>query len=152
MDPQKWDEVFAINVSAAMVTIKSVIPFLSHRSSITVIASMNSWRGDKNLPSYVASKHAVLGLVRSAALELGPSGVRVNAVGPGPVATPALVERIRRREGENNVDEALESLGAQTALRKLVTAGEVAQAVIFLGSDFSSGITGQLLNVDGGMN
>ena len=113
---------------------------------------MNSWRGDKNLPSYVSSKHAVLGLVRSAALELGPSGVRVNAVGPGPVATPALVERIRRRTGENNVDQTLESLGAQTALRKLVTAGEVAQAVIFLGSDFSSGITGQLLNVDGGVN
>jgi NAD(P)-dependent dehydrogenase (short-subunit alcohol dehydrogenase family) len=117
------------------------------------MGSLTSWRGDPNIAAYVASKHAVLGLTRSAALDLGRRGVRVNAVGPGPVATDALLERLETRERERGlaVADALAGAGAQTALGRMVTVEEVADTVLFLGCGLSSGITGQLLAVDAGM-
>ena len=69
-------------------------------ASVVLIGSLNSWRGDPNIASYVASKHAVLGITRSAALDLGRRGIRVNALGPGPVATEALLARMATRERE----------------------------------------------------
>ena len=118
-----------------------------------MIASLNAWRGDGNLISYTASKHAVLGLVRSAALDLGRRGIRVNAVAPGPVATEALLARLRRREASGGaaVEEALAAASSATALGRIATADEVAGAVLFLASDLSSGITGHLLPIDGGI-
>ncbi len=78
-------------------------PLLHEGAAVVVIASLNAWRGDPNLASYIASKHALLGLVRSAALELGRRGIRVNAVGPGPVATEALLQRIDRRAADGGL-------------------------------------------------
>ena len=69
-------------------------PHLRDGAAVVAIASLNSWRGDANIPAYVASKHAVLGIVRSAALELGRRGIRVNAIAPGPIATEALLARM----------------------------------------------------------
>ena len=117
--------------------------------AIVVIASQNAWRGNQNLASYTASKHAALGLVRSVALELGPRGIRVNAIGPGSVATNAYVGRLRRREeaGGLTVDEALEAESLQTPLRRLTTVEDVARATLFLASDLASGVTGHILPV-----
>src|SRR5439155_18526299 len=121
--------------------------------SLVVIASLNAWRGDPNLIAYTASKHAVLGLVRSVALDLGSRGIRVNAIAPGPVATDAMVGRMRRREAPPGlpVDEALAAAARQTALGRIATVDEVAGAALFLASDLSSGVTGQLLHVDAGI-
>src|SRR5262249_39138903 len=111
------------------------------------------WKGDPNLLSYTASKHAVLGLVRSAALDLGRRGVRVNAIAPGPIATDALLGRMRRRALETgaSVEDALAAAARQTALGRIATVAEAAAAALFLASDLPSGITGQLLPVDGGI-
>ncbi len=95
----------------------------------------------------------MLGLVRTAALDLGHYGIRVNAIGPGPVATDALLERLERRAagGGLTVDEAKTEAARGTALGRMVTAEEVAKCALFLAGDLSSGITGVLVPVDGGI-
>ena len=153
IDPDDWDEVFRVNVRGMLSTFRHAVPRLRDGGAIVAIGSLNSWRGDGRIAPYVASKHAVLGLVRSAALDLGKRGIRVNGVGPGPIATDALLARMRTRERDFGipVEQALETAAGQTALGRIATADEVAAAVLFLASDLSSGITGQLLSVDAGV-
>jgi NAD(P)-dependent dehydrogenase (short-subunit alcohol dehydrogenase family) len=153
LDLAEWDEVFRVNARGVASTLHHALARLRDGAAVVVVASLNAWRGDANLASYSASKHAVLGLVRSAALELGRRGIRVNAVGPGPVATEALVRRIEARAAAGGlpVGEALAEAAGQTALGRIATVDEVAEAVLFLASDASSGLTGQLLAVDGGL-
>lgn len=153
LDLDEWDEVFRVNARGVASTLLHASPLLGDGASIVVIASLNAWKGDRNLAAYTASKHAVLGLVRSAALDLGRRGVRVNAIAPGPVATDAMLARMRRREETISipVDEALAAAGRATMLGRIATVGEVADAALFLASDLSSGITGHLLPVDGGI-
>lgn len=153
LDLQEWDDVFAVNARGVAATLKHGAPAIPDGGAIVAVASLNAWRGDGNLTSYTASKHAVLGIVRSAALDLGPRGIRVNAVGPGPIATDALRGRLERREAEGGatVTAALEAAASATALRRIATADNVASAVTFLASDLAGGMTGQLLAVDGGL-
>jgi NAD(P)-dependent dehydrogenase (short-subunit alcohol dehydrogenase family) len=153
LDLEEWDEVFRVNVRGMAATFTHALPGLADGASIVAIASLNAWKGDPNIASYVASKHAVLGLVRSAALDLGPRGIRVNAIAPGPIATEALLARMRRREAERGtpVSDALAAAAGATALARIATVDEVAGAALFLASDLSSGVTGQLLAVDGGV-
>ena len=154
IDPAQWEDVFAVNVRGLMLTVREAARRMTGRGgSIVAIASLNGWKGDPRLPSYTASKHAVVGLVRSAALDLGRDGIRVNAVGPGPIATEALRGRMASRAGTLGppVEEALRLAGEQTALGRIATAAEVADAVLFLASDMAAGITGQLLAVDAGI-
>lgn len=154
IDVAQWEEVLAVNIRGVMLTVREAVRRMTGRGgSIVVMASLTGWKGDPHLASYAASKHAVVGLVRSAALDVGRDGIRVNAVGPGPVATDALRGRMASRAGALGppVDEALRQAGEQTALGRIATADEVAGAVLFLASDQSSGITGQLLAVDAGI-
>lgn len=153
LDLDEWDNVFAINVRGVAATLKHAAPRISDGGAIIVIGSLNSWRGDANIAGYVASKHAVLGIVRSAAIDLGSRGIRVNAIGPGPVATEALRGRMARRarEGGPPLEEALRTAATATSLGRLATVADVAGAALFLASDLSAGITGQLLAVDGGL-
>jgi NAD(P)-dependent dehydrogenase (short-subunit alcohol dehydrogenase family) len=152
LDVDEWDEVFRVNVRGMASTFKHAL--VVDGGAIVAIGSLNSWRGDPNIASYVASKHAVLGLVRSAALDLGRRGVRVNAIAPGAVATDALLERMRTRERERGirVEDALAAAAAQSALGRMATAEDVAGAALFLASDLAAGITGHLLPVDAGIS
>ena len=152
LDLDQWDDVFRVNARGVLCSIRGALPALPDDGAIVVIASQNAWRGNPNLASYVASKHAVLGLVRSAALEFAARGIRVNAIAPGSIATDAYIARLQRREDEGGapVAEALESDGKTTALQRLATVEEVANAVLFLASPLSSGITGHLLPVGAG--
>ena len=153
VDLAMWDEVFRVNARGVMATIKHAAPVLRDGGAIVAMGSLNSWRGDPNIAAYVGSKHAVLGIVRSAALDLGRRGIRVNALGPGPIATDALLGRMRRREAERGIPvaDALAAAARQTALGRIATVGEVAGAALFLASDLSSGITGHLIPVDAGI-
>ena len=153
LDLDEWDEVFGVNVRGVAATIKHAVPCMRHGGAIVAIASLNSWRGDPNLTSYVASKHAVLGIVRAAALDLGLRGIRVNAVAPGPIATEALLGRLQRRQrdGGLTVAAALEAAAQQTALGRIATMDDVTSAVLFLASDLAAGVTGHLLPVDCGI-
>lgn len=153
LDLADFDRVLAVNARGLAATLAGARPMLASGGSVVAIASLNAWRGDPNLMSYVASKHAVLGIVRSAALDLGREGIRVNAVAPGPIATDALLARMRMRERERSIPvaHALERLAEQTALGRIATVSEVASAALFLASDLASGITGQMVAVDGGI-
>lgn len=153
LDLDAWDEVFRVNVRGVISTIRHAQRRMPRGGAIVAVGSLNSWRGDRNLTSYVASKHAVLGIVRSAALDLGPRGIRVNAVAPGPVATEALLARVASREAELGIgaETALSMMAGQTALRRIATVEDVAEATLFLASDMAAGITGQLLPVDCGI-
>ncbi len=152
-DPEEWTEVLAVNVFGVASTFAHAIEHLRDGGAVVAIASLNSWRGDANIPAYAASKHAVLGIVRSAALELGRRGIRVNAIAPGPIATEALITRMERRERElgTPVPTALEAAASMTALGRMATVDEVAQVALFLASDLSSGVTGHMVPVDGGL-
>jgi NAD(P)-dependent dehydrogenase (short-subunit alcohol dehydrogenase family) len=154
LDLAEWDEVLRVNARGVAATLLHALPAVRDGASIVVIASLNAWKGDPNLIAYTASKHAVLGLVRSAALDLGPRGIRVNAIAPGPIATDAMLARMQRREQTLGipVDEALAAAGRQTALGRIATVDEVAGAALFLASDLSSGVTGHLLPVDAGIS
>ncbi len=155
LDMQQLDDTLAVNVRGVAATLKHGARALApHGGAMVVTASMNSQRAAVSQGSYTASKHAVLGLVRTAALDLGPRGIRVNAVGPGPVLTDAFRDRLARREAEGgqSAQEALQKARASTALGRLVTEDEVAAAVLFLACDLSSGVSGVLLPVDAGQH
>jgi NAD(P)-dependent dehydrogenase (short-subunit alcohol dehydrogenase family) len=154
IDLQQWEDVFAINARGVMLTVREAARRMQDRGgSIIAMASLNGWRGDPRQPVYTASKHAVIGLVRSAAMDVGRFGIRVNALGPGPIATEALRERMAARAANGGipVEEALRQAASLTALGRIATAAEVADAALFLASDMSSGITGQLVAVDAGL-
>ena len=153
-DLDALDRTLAVNVRGVAATLKHGARALqSDGGTVVVTASMNAHKAAPAQAAYTASKHAVLGLVRTAALDLGPHGIRVNAVGPGPVLTEAFRERLVRREAEGGlkVEEAVRQLAAGTALGRLVTEEDVARAVLFLACDLSSGISGALIPVDAGL-
>jgi NAD(P)-dependent dehydrogenase (short-subunit alcohol dehydrogenase family) len=148
------DRTLAVNVRGVAATLKhGARAMMKTGGAIVVTASMNSWHALPAQSAYTASKHAVLGLVRTAALDLGGHGIRVNAIGPGPVATDAMLARLaaRERDGGLSVEQALRSAAAGTALGRMVTLEDVARAALFLASDLSSGITGAFVPVDAGL-
>ena len=154
IDLADFTRVIEVNLIGVAATLKFGAPLMrSPGGSIVITGSINSWKGDPNLASYVASKHGVLGLIKSAALDLGPKGIRVNGVGPGPIATQALRNRIlsRNENDERKTDAYFERLAESTALRRIATIDEVINTIDFLASSLSSGITGELINVDGGV-
>lgn len=156
LDVEAYDRTLHVNGRGVAVTIKHgarAMRDAGNGGTVVVMASLNSWWAAPSQSSYTASKHAALGITRTAALDLGPYGIRVNAIGPGPVATAALMERLERRAagGGLTVEEAIAAAGRTNALGRMVTEDEVAKTALFLASDLSSGITGQLVHVDGGM-
>jgi NAD(P)-dependent dehydrogenase (short-subunit alcohol dehydrogenase family) len=154
LDLAALDRTLAVNVRGVATTMKYGARALrGSGGAIVVMASMNAWHGVPAQGAYTASKHAVLGLVRTAALDVGADGIRVNAIGPGPVATEALRERLvhRASEGGLAVDEAIRQAAQGTALGRMVTEDDVARVALFLASDLSSGVTGALVPVDAGL-
>lgn len=151
----EWETVFRINVAGIAFTLKHFSRALSAApsGSAVLMASMNAFKGHPSQILYTATKHAVLGLARAGALDLGRSGVRVNAIAPGPVATDALVGRIQSRQlaGGPAASDVLDSYAEETALGRLATPDEVAETALFLASDRSLGITGTMIRVDSGL-
>ncbi|WP_263140999.1 SDR family oxidoreductase [Pseudomonas sp. RIT-PI-AD] len=154
LDPAVWDKTQAINVRGVAFTLAAAAEALkASRGVALLMASVNGRFAHGQQMAYSASKHAVLGIMRAAARDLGPQGVRVNALAPGPVATPALLARVSSRSAGDAAREAeaLQAMGECNALRRLVTAEEVAEASHFLCSSAASGITGVVLPVDAGI-
>jgi NAD(P)-dependent dehydrogenase (short-subunit alcohol dehydrogenase family) len=153
LDMETFDRVMAVNARGVVLTLKHAARTMRLTGgSIVVMASINAYVAHARQLVYTASKHAALGMVRASALDLGRYGIRVNALAPGPIATEALLGRIRARAetGQTEAD-ALAGLAAQTALGRLATADEVAKAALFLASELASGITGEVLPVDAGL-
>jgi NAD(P)-dependent dehydrogenase (short-subunit alcohol dehydrogenase family) len=139
-----WRQVIDVNLTGVFYCMRYEIPAMLQRGggAIVNMASVLGSVGFANSPAYVAAKHGVVGLTRSAALEYGTRGIRVNSVGPGFIVTPML-------EGALNA-ETQQAIGALHAVRRMGTAEEVAALVVFLASDAASFITGSYHLVDGG--
>ena len=154
LDMTEWDHVFAVNVRGVVITMKHAVPLMkSTGGSMILMGSLNSRRGHAGMTLYTSTKHAVLGIVRASAQDLGQYNIRVNALGPGPIATDALMARIatRAEQGGLPVQEALCQFESESALGRIATEEEVAKTALFLASDNSSGITGQIFPIDAGL-
>ena len=155
LDREEWERVMTLNVWAVAASLGAFAGALerSGRGSAVLMASINGYKAHPKQVLYTASKHAVIGIARAAALDLGARGVRVNALAPGPIATAALVDRVRKRheEGGPAPEAALAAMAGETALGRMATAEDVAHAAHFLASDASGGMTGALLPVEAGL-
>ena len=138
-----WDAVLRVNLGAAFLLLKEAVPLLraAGSGSVVLISSINGARGKVGQANYAASKAGLEALAKTAARELGRFGVRVNAVAPGFVLT-SMTARIPEEFRKRAVDE--------TVLGRPGEPGDVAHAVLFLASDLSRHVTGQVLRVDGG--
>lgn len=155
LDADEWQKVMAINVWGVAASLGAFAEALAKtgRGSAVVMASLNGYRAHPKQVLYTASKHAAIGLMRAAALDMGPAGTRVNALAPGPIMTDALIDRIAKRHaaGGPASADALMAMANETALGKLATIDQVANAAFFLASDASAGMTGLVIPVDGGL-
>lgn len=155
LDRTEWDRVMRINVWGIAVTIGAFSDALerSGRGAVVAMASINGYKAHPKQVLYTASKHAVIGVVRAAALDLGPRHIRVNALAPGPIMTEALLARIdaRHATGGPTPAVALQDLANGSALGRLATPEDVANAAHFLASEASAGMTGVVLPVEAGL-
>jgi NAD(P)-dependent dehydrogenase (short-subunit alcohol dehydrogenase family) len=152
LDDAFWDRIMDVNVKGPLHLTRAVLPAMLSRGDGTVIfvASIAGKIGGAYISAYSASKHAVLGLMRSLAAEYARSGVTFNAVCPAYVDTPMTersVEGIMQKTGRSR-EQALQAL--YTPQGRLVRPEEVAAVCLLLASDAGRGINGQAINVDGG--
>jgi NAD(P)-dependent dehydrogenase (short-subunit alcohol dehydrogenase family) len=143
-----FDDLFATNVKGVYFTLQKAIPHLNDGASVILNTSVVASKGTENMGIYAATKAAVRSFARTAASELKERNIRVNAVAPGPIATP-----IFGRSGltAEQVEGFKAGISSRVPLGRLGSPEEIASAVAFLASDDASYITGIELNVDGGM-
>jgi NAD(P)-dependent dehydrogenase (short-subunit alcohol dehydrogenase family) len=144
IEPREWDLVLGVNLGGAFNFLQAAAPHIPAGGSYIAISSIDSASPVHGLAHYCASKAGVEALVRSAALELGPSGIRCNAVLPGLVRTPLMAPMLDRPGVEDD-------FVAQTPLRGIAEGAEIADVVAFLASAKARWITGVSIPVDGGM-
>ncbi len=142
-----WDRTIAINLKGVWLCMKYILPHMlkNGQGAIVNCASVAGVVGFPGLPAYVASKHAVVGLTKTAALETAKQGIRVNAVCPGVIKT-AMVDRMTGQAEE--VEQQYENMAPAG---RMGTPEEIASAVLWLCSDAASFMTGQAMVVDGGL-
>jgi 2-hydroxycyclohexanecarboxyl-CoA dehydrogenase len=152
VDEADWDLVLAVNLRGTLAVTHAVLPSMHERGGGTIVnvASEAGRVGSQGSAVYSAAKAGVIGFTKAIALESARYGVRCNAVAPGPIDTPLL----------NAAPEVLGDLGARlrqgmidaTAMRRIGQPDEVAAVIAFLASDDASYVTGQTLNVSGGLS
>jgi len=152
-DEDRFDQVMAINVKGPFLGLKAVTPAMQKRGggSVVITSSVAGLMGSPNLSAYTTSKHAVIGLMRSAAKELAPMKIRVNTVNPSPVET----EMMRRLEsgigGEEGAEMVKAGMAERIPLQRYGEPEDIARMMLHLVSDDSDFITGSVNVVDGGM-
>jgi NAD(P)-dependent dehydrogenase (short-subunit alcohol dehydrogenase family) len=147
-----FDELFAVNVKAYLLGVKAAAAALTQsRGSVLMTASMSSTHAGIGGVVYTASKHAVVGLMRTAAKEAAARGIRVNTLHPGPVDN-AFQHRIEVSATGQDEARAAELFEEHIPLRRHASPDEIARTVLFLASDDSSFMTGATVATDGGMS
>jgi NAD(P)-dependent dehydrogenase (short-subunit alcohol dehydrogenase family) len=150
-DEDMFDRVMAVNVKGVFLGLRHVLPVMLKQGSGSVVntASVAGLVASPGMPAYVASKHAVIGLTKTAAGEVARSGVRVNCVCPGPIDTRMIhsLESMLNPDDPSSVGDRYQS---NIPIGRYGTAEEVANLVIFLSSSLASNITGAQYVVDGG--
>lgn len=155
LSPQEWDQTQAVNVRGVFLSCRAVLPHMIERrtGSIVVVGSMSGKRPLANRSAYTTSKMALVGLTRTLAVEVGPFGVRVNLVSPGPVSGPRLdaVLAEQARQSGRTAEERRAEYVDESPLRRLVEPWQVADAIVFLAGEGSAAVTGEDLNVSVGI-
>ncbi|MBL6430608.1 MAG: SDR family oxidoreductase [Alphaproteobacteria bacterium] len=149
IDEDAWHAIFRANVDAAFWLAQACAPHMRDKGAgrIVAIASGAGLRPSlTGIQAYTAAKHALVGVVRQLALELGPQGITVNSVAPGFVRSNPTTERQWEAMGADGQQRLVQSIHT----RRLGTAEDIAAATLFLASDQAAWITGQILSVDGG--
>jgi NAD(P)-dependent dehydrogenase (short-subunit alcohol dehydrogenase family) len=151
----EWRDCLATDLDGVFLTFRAFVPPLvaAREGSLIAISSMTGKRPLHGRTPYAAAKMGVIGLVRTLALELGPHGIRVNAVCPGAVAGPRIEDVIRRQAAARGISpgDARAAFTAASPLGRLVEPEEVGRACAFLASDAAGSITGEDLNVTAGV-
>jgi len=146
-DLATWERTLAVNLTSVFLCLQAEIPAMlatAGGGAIVNTASAAGQMGFAHLPAYVASKHGVIGLTKSVALEYARQGIRVNAICPGTVRTKMLGEFA-------GSDEAVEAMGAMAPIGRIGEPDEIAESAVWLCSDAASFVTGHALAVDGGV-
>lgn len=144
MKDEDWDKVIAVNLTGAFACLREAAKVMSRQRSGSIVnmASVVGQMGNAGQANYVASKAGLIGLTKTAALELASRGVRVNAVAPGFISTDMTAEL---------PEKVTETMLSHIPLKRFGTAEDIAGAVSFLVSDDAAYLTGQVLSVTGGM-
>ncbi|GGN97384.1 SDR family NAD(P)-dependent oxidoreductase [Nocardia rhizosphaerihabitans] len=150
MSFEQWQRVIDVNLHGVFHTIQAVLPDMLDAGwgRIVNISSSSTHSGQPFMAHYVAAKSAVNGLTKALALELGPSGITVNAVPPGFIDTPML----RKNEQAGRLGGTVEDHIQRTPVRRIGTPADIAATCAFLISDEASYVTGQIFGVNGGRN
>lgn len=146
LEPAEWDRMVRIGLTAAYNVTRAALPLLTDGASVINIGSAAALYGGANRTHYTAAKAGLVGLTRSLCKELGPNNVRVNVIAPGAIAMDDLEST---NPGQFRMLQ--ENYGNLTALRRITRPADVVGAVLFLASDLSSYVSGETLNVDGGL-
>ncbi len=154
VDDETWHRLMRVNLDTAVVSARESLPALLERGggSIVVVASVAGLTASSENTPYITAKTALIGLVRSLAVDYGPQGVRANAVCPGLTRTPMtepLMEQLAEQRG-TTVDEAFARMNSVAPLRRHADPSEIASVCLFLASDEASFVTGSVLVADGG--
>ena len=146
---EDWDRIFAVNVGAAMALCRAAAPGMKRAGQGRVI-NISSGAGLQasltGVQAYCSSKHAVIGLTRQLAHEFGPFNITVNSVAPGFIRSNPATER----QWESYGPEGQAALVGRIAMKRLGTAQDIANAVLFFASDLAGFVNGQIIQVDGG--
>ncbi len=150
-DDDFWDMSLFVNLTAPYLLMKAFLPKMIEQSwgRIINIASTAAKRGALNRSAYSVSKHGLVGLTRSAALEVATNGVTVNAICPGPIRTAMLTRLLQYRADLQGItlEEVERSVNP---MKRLLEPEEVAEMAVYLASEAAGSVTGQALNIDGG--
>ena len=151
-DVKDLDKVLAVNVRGVFLGMKHVLPVMleNKKGSVINMSSVAGFMGSPGVSPYVASKHAVIGLTKSVALETAAQGIRVNSVHPSPVNT-RMMRSLEKGFDPENAEAVRESLEKDIPMQRYGESDDIAKLVLFLASDDSAFITGSQYRVDGGM-
>jgi len=154
ISPAEWEGTFAVNVTGTFLCCRAFLPSMIERRSgcIVILSSMTGKRPLYARTPYAASKMALVGLARTLAWEVGPYGIRVNTISPGPVEGERIEWVIRKQAEAQGIslEEARRQFTSSSPLVRLIPASDVAEAAVFLASDKAASITGEDLNVSAG--
>ncbi|MFZ5784613.1 MAG: glucose 1-dehydrogenase [Pseudomonadota bacterium] len=150
-DEAMFDAVIAVNVKGVFLGLKYVLRQMLQQKAGAIVntASVAGLTGSPGMPAYVASKHAVLGLTKTASGEVARQGIRINAVCPGPIDT-RMIHDLEKQLNPNDPGKVEATYQASIPIGRYGTAEEVANTVLFLCSDLAGNITGAHFVVDGG--
>lgn len=144
-----WDRIMAINLKSMFFSFKYAFPYLQREenSYVVNVGSISSFVGQSNTPVYTTSKHAILGLTRSIALDYASKGIRCNCVCPGITDTPMLWEHLNKNSDPQGM---MQKRLMRVPLGKALSPHDVARTILFLSCEDSSGTTGTSVTIDGG--